>query len=151
MKTDKREVENKAPAGGVVSSVHPLASQAGVEILRRGGNVVDAAVTTGLTMHVVAPAWSMLGGGAFIAVYLKTQSLIVIIDAREVAPKKVKTSQDIVATGYGAIGVPGCLSGYHLALQRYGTISLKDALQPAIRYAENGYEISRRMRDMFLL
>lgn len=150
MKTDKREVENKAPAGGVVSSVHPLASQAGVEILRRGGNVVDAAVTTALTMHVVAPAWSMLGGGAFIAVYLKTQSLIVIIDAREVAPKKVKTSQDIVATGYGAIGVPGCLSGYHLALQRYGTISLKDALQPAIRYAENGYEISRRMRDILL-
>ena len=135
-------------ARGVVSSNHPLASQAGVEILRRGGNAVDAAVTTALTMHVVAPAWSMLGGGAFITVYLKTQSLIVIIDAREVVPKKAKVSQDIVATGYGAIGVPGCLSGYQLALQRYGTISLKDALQPAIRYAENGYEISRRMRDI---
>ena len=148
MKTDKREVENEVLARGVVSSNHPLASQAGVEILRRGGNAVDAAVTTALTMHVVAPAWSMLGGGAFITVYLKTQSLIVIIDAREVAPKKAKVSQDIVATGYGAIGVPGCLSGYQLALQRYGTISLKDALQPAIRYAENGYEISRRMRNI---
>jgi len=150
MKTDKREVENKVPACGVVSSNHPLASQAGVEILRWGGNAVDAAVTTALTMHVVAPVWSMLGGGAFIAIYLKTQSLIVIIDAREVAPEGAKPSQDIFETGYGAIGVPGCLSGYQLALQRYGTISLKDALQPAIRCAENGYEVSRRMRDILL-
>ncbi len=148
MKTDKREVENKAPACGVVSSNHPLASQAGVEILRWGGNAVDAAVTTALTMHVVAPVWSMLGGGAFMAIYLKTQSLIVVIDAREVAPEGAKPSQDIFATGYGAIGVPGCLSGYQLALQRYGTISLKDALQPAIRYAENGYEIYKGMHEI---
>ncbi len=148
METDKREVENKAPACGVVSSNHPLASQAGVEILRRGGNAVDAAITTALTMHVVAPAWSTLGGGAFIVIYLKTQSLIVVIDAREVAPKKAKASQDSFATGYGAIGVPGCLSGYHLALQHYGTISLKDALQPAIRYAENGYEINKGMHEI---
>ena len=150
MKTDKRELENKVPDCGVVSSNHPLASQAGVEILRWGGNAVDAAVTTALTMHVVAPVWSMLGGGAFMAIYLKTQSLIVIIDAREVAPEGAKPSQDIFETGYGAIGVPGCLSGCQLALQRYGTISLKDALQPAIRYAENGYEVSRRMRDILL-
>ena len=149
MKTDKREVENKASACGVVSSNHPLASQAGVEILRKGGNAVDAAVTTALTMHVVAPVWSMLGGGAFIVIYLKTQSLIVVIDAREVAPNKVKASQeDGLATGYGAIGVPGCLSGYHLALERYGTITLKDALQPAIRYAENGYEIYKGMHEI---
>ena len=140
--------KNEPVVRGLVSSVHPLASQAGVEILRKGGNAVDAAVTTALTMHVVAPAWSTIGGGAFILIYRRTAGQTVAIDAREVAPKKASTSPAVFTIGYQSIGVPGCLSGYHLALEQYGTIGLKQALEPAIKYAREGYEISRRMHDI---
>lgn len=146
--SSKRMPEDKTESRGIVASVHPLASQAGIEVLRKGGNAVDAAITTALTMHVVAPAWSTLGGGAFIMVYLHNTGRAVFIDAREVAPKKA--SPGVFTMGHRASGVPGVLSGFCLALDNYGTISIKQALQPAIKYARDGYEVNRRLAQLFV-
>lgn len=146
--SSKRMTQDKAESRGIVTSVHPLASQAGIDVLRKGGNAVDAAITTALTMHVVAPAWSTLGGGAFIMVYLHNTGSAVFIDAREVAPQKA--SPGVFTMGHRGSGVPGVLSGFCLALDKYGTISVKQALQPAIKYARDGYEVNRRLAQLFV-
>ena len=137
---------------GAVSSASPFASRAGLSILRHGGNAVDAAVATALTLSVTAPAFSGIGGGGFMLVYLADGGKSHIIDYREIAPKRAtpdmfqvgddgEVVNDENRRGYKAVGVPGDLKGFSLALERYGTMSIKDVAQPAIGHAKNGFEI----------
>ncbi|MEM3602010.1 MAG: gamma-glutamyltransferase [Candidatus Bathyarchaeia archaeon] len=142
------EVKAKRAA---VASPHRLASAAGIKILKRGGNAVDAAVTAAFTLGVVAPGWSGIGGGGFLLAYLSNSQECVAIDYRETAPIHAKryrviaggkVENDANSMGYKAVAVPGTLAGLSLALEEYGTISLKEALEPAIHYAERGFKVT---------
>lgn len=129
---------------GVVAADHPLASQAGIEMLRRGGNVVDAAVAVGFALSVLRPASSGLGGGGFMVIWDAENQRSIALDYRERAP--LAATRDMYAEGGSeasrrgalAVAVPGHVRGLCHALKKYGTLPLSTVLQPAIRFAEEG-------------
>jgi gamma-glutamyltranspeptidase/glutathione hydrolase len=136
---------------GIVVSVHELASRAGVEIMQAGGNAVDAAVATGFALAVVHPPAGNLGGGGFMLIRMadgKTH----FIDYREEAPAAATRDMFLDAQGnvtegaseygYKAIGVPGSVAGMVYAEQKYGKLTLKQVMAPAIRLAHDGYVLS---------
>jgi len=135
---------------GMVVSAQVLASQAGVEILRKGGNAVDAAVATGFALAVVYPAAGNLGGGGFMVIR-RPDGQSTTIDFREKAPLAAtrdmyldstgRVQEELSRVGYLASGVPGTVAGLCYALEKYGTMSLKEVLKPAIRLAEQGFEV----------
>jgi gamma-glutamyltranspeptidase / glutathione hydrolase len=141
-------------AKGMVATDEELGSQAGVEILRRGGNAVDAAVATAFALAVVEPAAGNIGGGGFMLVRL-TGGKTVFLDYREVAPGRAtrnmyinpdgKLDPEASVTGYRAVAVPGTVAGLELALKTYGSLKLADLMQPAIRLAEKGFVVSTRL------
>jgi len=156
-----KPVEGK---NGMVAAAHPLASKIGVEILKKGGNAVDAAVATAFGLGVVEPNASGLGGGGFMLIYNSKTKEAVTIDYREMAPLRAtpdmykltpegKVVDDEITVGHKAVAIPGTLSGLTLALNKYGTMSLKEVMAPAIKLAEEGYEVSKTlngiMRDNF--
>ena len=124
---------------GVVSSAHQLASQAGLEILMNGGNAVDAGAATSFAIGVVEPFMSSIGGGGAINIHLASEENIVI-DGYVAAPKKIRDF-DWSSAGYKNPCVPGIVAAWTLALDRYGTMSLKEVTKPAIRYARNGFYV----------
>ncbi|MEK6650167.1 MAG: gamma-glutamyltransferase, partial [Bacteroidota bacterium] len=146
-----------ARAGMVVSS-HALASQVGLEVLRSGGNAVDAAVATGLALAVVHPAAGNIGGGGFMIVRWK-DGTTVAFDFRERAPAAAHDSMyvdaqgkyvdDVSHEGYLSVGVPGTVAGFDLALQRFGTVGWDDLAAPAVHLAEEGIPLSWAMADDF--
>jgi gamma-glutamyltranspeptidase / glutathione hydrolase len=136
---------------GMVVSVNELASRAGVEIMQRGGNAVDAAVATGFALAVVHPPAGNLGGGGFMLIRMaggKTHFL----DYREKAPAAATRDMYLDAHGeviegaseygYKAIAVPGSVAGMVYAEQKYGKLTLKLVMAPAIRLARDGYALS---------
>jgi gamma-glutamyltranspeptidase/glutathione hydrolase len=148
---------------GIVVSVHELASRAGVEMMKSGGNAVDAAVATGFALAVVHPPAGNLGGGGFMLVRMadgKTRFL----DYREKAPAAATRNMYLDAQGnviegaseigYKAIAVPGSVAGMVYAEQKYGKLTLKQVLAPAIRLALEGYtltwEEARDFHDKYL-
>ena len=144
---------------GMVAAAHPLASQVGVEILKKGGNAVDAAVATAFALGVVEPNASGLGGGGFILVYTARTKAVTAIDYREMAPLKAtpdmykmtpdgKVVDNANVVGHRAVAIPGTLAGLTLALKQHGTMSLKDVMAPAIRIAEEGYTVSKTLNGM---
>jgi gamma-glutamyltranspeptidase/glutathione hydrolase len=151
-------------ANGMVVSAHHLASEAGVAILQRGGNAVDAAVATGLALAVVYPSAGNLGGGGFMLIHL-ADGRDLIIDYRETAPAgaardmyrgpdgKPLAGPGSSTVGWRASGVPGTVAGFALALEKYGSgkISWSDVLEPARRLAADGHIVSpataRGLRD----
>jgi gamma-glutamyltranspeptidase/glutathione hydrolase len=136
---------------GIVVSVHELASRAGVEIMRAGGNAVDAAVATGFTLAVVHPPAGNLGGGGFMLVRM-ADGRVHFIDYREKAPAAAKPDmyldvqgnviEDATLIGYKAIGVPGSVAGMVYAEQKYGKLTLRQAMASAIRLAREGYALT---------
>ncbi len=141
--------------GGIVSASEPLAAQVGAEVLRRGGNAVDAAVATQFALNVVEPKSSGIGGGGFMLIYLARRQQTVIVDARETAPAAATPDMFLLAsqpaqafpfalssTSGVAVGVPGTVRGVAMALDRWGGWSFADTLQPAIRLAEQGFRVS---------
>lgn len=143
---------------GIVVSVQELASRAGVEIMQAGGNAVDAAVATGFALAVVHPAAGNLGGGGFMLIRM-ADGKAHFIDYREKAPAAAKADMYLDAQGnviegaseigYKSIGVPGSVAGMVYAEQKYGKLSLKQVMAPAIRLAREGYALSwREARDM---
>jgi len=133
---------------GMVASGHILASQAGVEIMKQGGNAIDAAVATAFALTVVEGNASGLGGGGFMVIRFAETKEVVALDYREMAPKSStkdmfasKQAQDEEWSAYGgkASGVPGWLKGLTYALEKYGTMSLAQVTAPAVRYAEEGF------------
>lgn len=137
---------------GMVVSQEMLASQVGADILARGGNAVDAAVATGFALAVTLPRAGNLGGGGFMLVHLAAENKTVAIDYREMAP--ASASRDMFLDAEGDVdnkkarysmqssGVPGTVAGLLHALDSYGTMSLKQVLQPAIELAANGFKVS---------
>jgi gamma-glutamyltranspeptidase/glutathione hydrolase len=140
---------------GVVSASHPLAAQAGAEVLERGGNAVDAAAAVQFVLNVVEPQFTGIGGGGFLMIHLAHQNRTVAIDGRETAPAAATPTQfqlsgvapadrfNIASTTGLAVGVPGALAAWDLALRRFGTRSMGDVMAPAIRAAEQGFAINR--------
>ena len=139
---------------GMVASNSEIASQVGVEIMKRGGNAVDAAVAVGLALAVVFPYAGNIGGGGFMMIR-KKDGTATAIDYREMAPKAAsrnvyldKNGQLIKGeggsiVGYRAAGVPGTLAGFDLALKKYGSgrLSWAELVKPARMLAETGYAI----------
>lgn len=143
---------------GMVVSAHPLASHVGLDVLRSGGNAVDAAVATGLALAVVHPAAGNIGGGGFMIVRWK-DGTTTAFDFRERAPAAATERMyqdaagqyidDLNHEGYLSIGVPGTLAGFDLALRRFGTKSWKDLTAPAVVLAEEGFPLSWAMAGDF--
>jgi gamma-glutamyltranspeptidase / glutathione hydrolase len=143
-------------SGGAVATVDARASQVGIEVLKRGGNAVDAAVATAAALGVVEPFSAGIGGGGFMVIYEKATDRVITIDGREQAPAAVTPelfqdpnsasgellpfSPNRISSGV-AVGVPGTLLEWQEALNRYGTMNLADLLQPAIHLAERGFTV----------
>ena len=137
----------------MVASGHELASQAGVEAMRQGGNAVDAAVATGFALAVVLPEAGNLGGGGFMLLRL-ADGRAHFLDFREKAPAaatrdmyldaKGNPLPDASVVGYRAIGVPGSVAGLAYAEKKFGKLTLAQVMGPAIRLARQGFALSER-------
>jgi gamma-glutamyltranspeptidase/glutathione hydrolase len=136
-----------------VAADHPLASQAGVETLKQGGNVVDAAVATAFALSVVRPASCGIGGGGFMVIWDAAKRQATAIDYREKAPAKArremffdpddpkKARESLSRFGPLAVAVPGHVAGLCHALENYGTRDLKTVLAPALRLCREGFVV----------
>jgi len=125
---------------GVVAAAHPLAAKIGAEILAQGGNAVDAAVATAFALGVVEPYASGIGGEGVMVISL-ADGTEVAIDYKSVAPGHVTLEGTDTSVKLGPKGtcIPGVVAGLVLALEKYGTMSLSEVLQPAIRLAREGF------------
>jgi len=142
----------------MVVTAHPLASQVGVDILKKGGNAVDAAIATQFALAVVFPAAGNIGGGGFMVVRL-ADGTVASLDFREKAPGKATTNmyldsaanviEGLSTQGHLASGVPGSVDGMVEAHKKYGTLPWKDLVQPAIDLALNGFVLSEREANWF--
>src|SRR2546430_12986152 len=143
---------------GMVATDEELGSEAGVEILKRGGNAVDAAVAVAFALAVVEPAAGNIGGGGFMLIRLANGKTS-FLDYREVAPGKAtrdmyirkdgKLDEEASVIGYRSVAVPGTVAGLALALKTYGSMKLADVMTPAIRLAENGFPIGPKLAREF--
>lgn len=145
---------------GVVAADHPLASQAGLEMLKQGGNVVDAAVATSFALSVVRPSSCGIGGGGFMVIWDAKAQKAVALDYREKAPaaasrdmytkaKKEDPSNPYPSRdGALAVAVPGTVAGLCYALEKYGTLDLKTVLAPSLRYCREGVPVDPHMRSV---
>ncbi len=143
----------RAPKAMVVSD-EALASEAGIEILKRGGNAVDAAVAVAFALAVVHPSAGNLGGGGFMLVRL-ADGRTGFVDYRETAPASAShdmyirpdgTLDSAAATiGYRSVAIPGTVAGLDLALRTYGTRKWAEVMAPAIRLAEEGFPVSEKL------
>lgn len=138
----------------MVATDEPLASAAGVEILKRGGNAVDAAVATAFALAVVEPAAGNIGGGGFMLVRL-ANGKTTFFDYREMAPGKATRDMYIrpdgtldpeaSTIGFRSVAIPGTVAGLALALKTLGTMKLAEVMQPAIRLAEDGIPVTEKL------
>ncbi|SEJ24864.1 gamma-glutamyltransferase 1 Threonine peptidase. MEROPS family T03 [Variovorax sp. OK212] len=145
-----------AEHGMVVSAQH-LASKVGVDVLKRGGNAVDAAVAVGYALAVVYPAAGNLGGGGFMTVQL-ADGRKTFLDFREKAPlaatanmyldKDGNVVKGLSTNGHLAVGVPGSVSGMEYAREKYGTMKRADLIAPSIQLAEKGFALEQGDIDM---
>jgi len=153
--------ESKDPVrgkNGMVVSASELASKVGIEILKKGGNAVDAAVAVGFTLAVTYPAAGNIGGGGFMVIHLN-DGTNTTIDYREKAPLSASEFlyQDSLGNflpeksqeGVTSSGVPGSVAGLIYALEKYGTLSLAEVIQPAIDLARNGFVLEYRLARSF--
>ena len=137
---------------GMVASEQGLATQVGLDILKQGGNAIDAAVAVGFALAVVLPNAGNIGGGGFMVLHDDKTGKDVAIDFREIAPAKASRdmyldSQGNVIDGkslftHDASGVPGTVAGMEYALKKWGTMPLSKVLEPAIKLADKGFIVS---------
>lgn len=137
---------------GMVASQHKLASEAGLEILRMGGNAVDAAVAVGFSLAVVLPRAGNLGGGGFMIVHNAASEETKTFNYREMAPAKAHRDMYLDEDGnvdnysinstHKAAGIPGTVAGMAHTLKMYGTMSLAQVMAPAIKLAEEGFPVT---------
>ncbi len=136
---------------GAVATSQPLAANAGLDILKKGGNAVDAAVATAAVLSVVEPHSTSIGGDAFIMIYLAEEDRLVGLNASGRAPyamtldalneKLEKHDMDRIR-GIYSVSVPGAVDGWFEVLEKYGTMTMAEVLEPAIHYAEHGFPVS---------
>lgn len=151
---------------GMVAANHPLAAEVGIDILKRGGNAVDAAVAMAFTLSVVEPYMNGIGGRGSLVAHLHKANKTVVVDYNIRAPLAahpkmyplradggtrgyyagVETDANLL--GHQAVGVPGTVAGLCLALEQFGTLPLAEVMTPAIHYAENGFAYDWHLRLM---
>ena len=149
---------------GMVSTVQPLAAQAGLSMLMKGGNAIDAAVAAAATLNVTYPANVGIAGDLFVIVYIAKENKIYQLNASGIAPSGATLAHmnelgyhwnpanfgpgsGMPGGGITTVTVPGSLWGWQAVLDRFGTMTFKDVLQPAIDYAENGFPITEEIAD----
>lgn len=149
---DRHEPYNFRGKSGMVVAAHPLAAEAGLEMLKKGGNAVDAAIATTFALNAAEPFASGIGGGGFMVIYSARDKKITAINFREKAPSKSfpemyiengETNEQLRRTHGLAVAVPGALAGWSYALDKYGTKALSDVMQKAIQIAEEGFPVSK--------
>lgn len=149
--------EKACATPAVVSVSHPAAAGAGIRMLERGGNAIDAAAAVQFALNVVEPQSSGIGGGGFMMIHLAKTHDTFIVDSRERAPAaasadmfapsgKALTFEAAAGSGL-SVGVPGTLHGIDTALRRWGTLRLADTLRPAIKLAEKGFRVNRFLAE----
>ncbi|WP_249148455.1 gamma-glutamyltransferase [Bradyrhizobium jicamae] len=141
-----------AAENGMVVAAQHLAAQVGVEVLKRGGNAVDAAVAVGYALAVVYPAAGNLGGGGFMTIQL-ADGRKTFLDFRETAPKAATADmyldkdgnviKGLSTKGHLAVGVPGSVAGMEYAREKYGTMKRADVIAPALQLAEDGFALDQ--------
>ena len=152
--------------GAAIASAHPLATAAGYEILKRGGNAFDAAVAVAAALAVVEPYSSGLGGGGFWLLHRAADGYEVMVDARETAPSGVVRElyfgrdgnpiKGATTQGGRAAAIPGVPAALAHVAHRYGRLPLKESLAPAVRHARDGFKVDPRyariakLRERFL-
>ncbi|HXH01618.1 MAG TPA: gamma-glutamyltransferase [Xanthomonadaceae bacterium] len=154
-RTPTQSSASAKPPGAVIASAHVLATDAGAEILREGGNAFDAAVAVSATLSVVEPISSGLGGGGFFLLHDTRSGRDVFIDAREVAPASASSAayldakgdldRDRATNGPWSAGIPGLPAALVHVAKKYGRLPLRRSLQPAIRIARDGFEVYPRL------
>src|SRR5579862_2149085 len=160
-------IQNETPVRtkhAMVVSIQHLATDAGVEVLKEGGNAVDAAVATGFALAVVHPSAGNIGGGGFMLIHFRAglhDGKSTFIDYREKAPLAASANMylddqgnvipNASLVGYKAVGVPGSVAGMAYAEKKYGKLTLGKVMEPAIRLASDGFvlteEEARELRD----
>lgn len=154
---------SRAPVRGreaMVVSTSPFATDVGVEILRRGGNAVDAAIAVGFALAVTHPSAGNIGGGGFMVIHLAGQNEEYTLDYREKAPaaagRDMYLDEDgnlvegLSINGYLAGGVPGTVAGLYEAWKRFGTLPWEELVNPAVRLAEEGFEVSHALSESLI-
>ena len=143
--------------GGMVASAHPLATAAGIDVLRQGGNAMDAAIAMAAVTCVVLPSMCGLGGDTFLIHYDAKTGEVEAVNGSGIAPYGANL-ESFAARGYHeqmplegplSVAVPGSPHAYEVALQRFGTWDLRQAFQPAIEYAERGFPVSEILAAQF--
>ncbi len=141
---------------GIVVSQNYLSSDIGIEVLNKGGNAVDAAIAVGFSLTATLPRAGNIGGGGFMQVFIEEDKTLLMIDFRSMAPKLAtrefyqeakEKDDDVTRKGYKAIAVPGTVAGLFKAHELYGTIPVKDLIQPTIDLLEQGVPITQ---DLYL-
>ena len=142
---------------GMVVAAHPLAVEAGLSVLRSGGNAVDAAVAVSFALNAAEPFASGIGGGGFMLLYLAKENRVTAFNYREKAPRLVRPEvfeekgregDEWRSTSGLAVAVPGALAGWSLALKKYGTRPLAELMKPALEIADKGLAVSRNFSDI---
>jgi len=137
---------------GMVATQEALATQIGVDILKQGGNAIDAAVAVGYALAVTLPRAGNIGGGGFMLVYLADEKRTVAVDYREMAPSKAHRDMYLDKNGNAvsrlsrfhglATGIPGTVMGMQHVLKKYGTMTTAQVIEPAIKLARDGIKVS---------
>jgi gamma-glutamyltranspeptidase/glutathione hydrolase len=147
---------------GMVVTSQPLAAQAGLQVLLRGGNAIDAAVATAAVLNVVEPMMVGVGGDLFAIMYIAKEKKIYVLDASGTAPsgatlarfnslgyrwnpKNWGPTSGMPLSGILPVTVPGAVWGWQAALKRFGKLTFKEVLEPAAQYAEKGFPVSERI------
>ncbi len=153
---------------GMVVTSQPLAAQAGLQILMRGGNAVDAAVATAAVLNVVEPMMEGVGGDLFAVIYVAKERKVYVLNASGTAPtgatlerlnelgyhwdsKNWGPASGMPVHGILPVTVPGAAWGWQEVLRRFGTMTFKQLLEPAVQYAENGFPVSERIAHDWIL
>lgn len=141
-----------------VATAHPLATEAGKKILQQGGNAFDAAVAITAALAVVEPYGSGIGGGGFWLIRRPNDNTAIMVDGRETAPKRahrdmyLDKNKEVIKgaslNGPLAAGVPGVVAGMEYLAKTYGKLPLSVSLKPAIKYAEQGFEVTERYQKL---
>lgn len=149
---------HQKPSQAAIASAHPIATQAGFEILKKGGNAFDAAVAVSATLAVVEPYSSGIGGGGFWLLHDNKNNKSIMIDGRETAPLKASRNMyldrkgnvvsGLSVNGALAAGIPGEPAALVHIAKKYGRLSLKETLAPAIRAARKGFVVTEHYRRM---
>ena len=154
---DRHAPYNFVGRQGMVVAAHPLAVDAGLRMLKSGGNAVDAAIATAVTLNAAEPFASGIGGGGFMVIYLAREKRATVVNFREKAPQaswplmfkeKGEAAGEWRTSSGLAVAVPGALAGWTLALRKYGTRSFAEVSARAIEIAEQGFAVSKTFSDI---